>query len=106
MEAATKKKLLVGLLILAGGLLLGSISAYLLYLGQFARYQDSEYSFLIKYPRAWKLVVHPQPGAAAVFLSPKENALDVFQENVNVTIQDVPPDLATIKSFSQRILFQ
>ena len=106
MEPSTKKRLLIGMVVAAGVLLLAAVVWYLAFVGQFAAYQDGTYGFTIKYPRSWQKAVHPQPGAAVVFVSPKETALDAFQENVNIAVADVPPELATLKSFSAKILEQ
>ena len=73
---------------------------------QFAGYQNSSYRFSLRYPKNWQVIESPQPGVAVVFLSPKETALDVFRENINITIQPVPDEIASIKTFSRTIVEQ
>ncbi len=106
MDAATKKNVLIGIAALAGVLLLAALGWFIFQASQFATYKDATYKFSIKYPKAWKMVAAPQPGAAVVFVSPKETALDTFQENVNISITPVPPEIATLKNFSDAILMQ
>ena len=52
----------------------------------FAMYKNSQYKFRIKYPKTWQ-VVENTDGAAVVFVSPKENSLDVYQENFGIAVQ-------------------
>ncbi len=103
---ATKKKLLIGIVSVAGALLLAVAVWFLLYTLQFGVYKDNTYRFSIKYPKKWQMTKTPQPGVAVIFVTPKESVLDVFQENVNITVEDVPPDIATLKSFSDKVIAQ
>ena len=73
---------------------------------QFTDYQDPSYKFDLRYPTKWQVIKRPQAGVAVVFLSPKESAMDVFRENINVTVQPVPDDIASIKTFSYTITEQ
>ncbi len=63
-------------------------------------------SFHIKYPSGWQAMTKPQAGVVAAFVSPKENALDVLQENINITVEPVPDTLSTVASFSQMVTKQ
>ena len=102
MEQRHKKAILIGVCAAAGaGMLWG-----LAWLGKFDVYKDKTYGFSIEYPRRWQKVVAPQPGAAVVFVSPKENPQDRFQENVNITVQNVPAEIATLEDFSDRAVLQ
>ncbi len=77
---------------------------YLLYLNtQFKVYQDDQYKFSIKYLKSWKMIVHPKPGVAVIFLRPKETALDPMQESFNVTVAPLPKDVFTLEEFSNKI---
>jgi len=102
----TKKTILIAIAITAGVLLLFAILWFLNFTGQFHLYRDKAYGFSIKFPKHWQVISHPQPGGAVVFVSPKETAMDAFQENVNIAVQDVPPGIATLKTFSDQILLQ
>ena len=70
---------------------------------QFSVYQDDQYKFSIKYPKTWKVVVHPKTDVAVIFLRPKDTALDTLQENFNVTIQPVPDDIVNLEAFSATV---
>ncbi len=101
-----KKAVLIVIASLAGSLLLAA-SVWLLYFeAQFSVYQDSQYKFSIKYPKTWRVVIHPQVNVAVVFLRPKDTALDTLQENFNVTIQAMPEDIYTLEAFSARVKTQ
>lgn len=51
-------------------------------------YRNEEYRFEIKYPSNW-IKKEQVMGSVVVFLSPRESASDIFQENLNVMIQDL-----------------
>ncbi len=106
MQPQTKKTILITLASIAGALLLAAAGWLLYFNSHFGSYQDAQHHFIVKYPTAWKFIKSPQPSVAVVFQSPKENALDVLQENVNITVQAVPPHLASLKSFSDKIYQQ
>src|SRR4029079_996972 len=53
-------------------------------------YEDKASGIRIKYPSYWTMVDHPEGGAIVAFLSPRQNSLDLFSENVNITIQPLP----------------
>ncbi|MBT5015860.1 hypothetical protein HOM98_00065 [Candidatus Peregrinibacteria bacterium] len=54
----------------------------------FSHFSDLEYFFETDYPTAWEVDVDDSI-VAATFLSPYEDALDYFSENVNITTEDV-----------------
>jgi len=103
MESSTKKIILIVIASIAGLLLLAALGFYLYFISQFSVYQDDQYKFSIKYPKAWKVIVHPKPSVAVVFLRPKDTALDRLQENFNVTVQEVPSVASTLPAFSEAI---
>jgi hypothetical protein len=103
MDASLKKKILIGIASTAGLLLLLALGWLLYFNAQFSVYQDDQYKFSIKYPKTWRVVIHPQANVAVVFLRPKDTALDMLQENFNVTIQPQPDDILTLAAFSARI---
>ncbi len=106
MQQNTKKIILVSIASLAGIVLLGALGWFVYFVSQFASYQDSLYHFSVKYPKEWKVIKNPQPSLAAMFISPKETAMDVFQENFNVTVQPVPEHLASLATYSETITRQ
>ncbi len=103
MSVSLKKNILIGMAVLAGLLLLVALGWLLYFKAQFSVYQDDQYKFSIKYPKTWKVIIHPQANVAVVFLRPKDTALDTVQENFNVTIQPLPNDLFTLAAFSATI---
>ena len=103
MEASLKKTILIGIAAAAGLLLLAAIGWFLYFNGQFRVYQDDQYKFSIRYPSTWRVIVHPKPNVAVVFLRPKDTALDTVQENFNVTVQPTPPDIFTLAAFSATV---
>ena len=84
-------------------LLLAALGWLLYFNAQFSVYQDDQYKFSIKYPKTWKVIIHPQANVAVVFLRPKDTAMDTVQENFNVTVQPVPEESLTLPAFSARI---
>ena len=103
MEASTKKTILIVIASCAGLLLLAALGWFLYFNSQFKVYQDYKYKFSIKYPRTWRVVVHPKPMVAVVFLRPKDTALDALQENFNVTVQPLPDNIPSLSAFSAAI---
>ncbi len=61
--------------------------------------------FSIKYPAKWIKVVN-KDGASVIFLSPKESDLDVFQENVNVVVQNQTGAPMSLQKYTDRAIFQ
>ena len=106
MNTQTKKKILTTVGVMAALIMAAGIVLIVYNAGQFADYQNSSYKFFVRYPKNWQVIESPQPGVAVVFLSPKETALDVFRENINITIQPVPDEIASIKTFSRTIIEQ
>ena len=51
-------------------------------------YKNSDYGFEIKYPSDWQKNEQVE-GVVVAFLSPKKNASDTFQENLNILVQDL-----------------
>lgn len=106
MNVQTKKNILIAVGVAAALVMAAGIALIVYHAGQFADYQNSSYKFSVSYPSKWQVIESPQPGVAVVFLSPKETALDVFRENINITIQPVPDEIASIKTFSRTITEQ
>ena len=103
MNASTKKIILISIVSIAGLLLLAALGFFLYFNSQFEVYQDAQYKFSIKYPKNWKVIPHPRPTVAVVFLRPKDTAFDTLQENFNVTVQPVPEVDSTLPAFSAAI---
>ena len=106
MNPLIKKIILIVLVSIAGLFLLAAVGWYFFSTTQFAVYQDDQYKFSIKYPKAWKVVPHYKPNTVVLFLRPKDTALDLIQENFNVTIQPMPDTLSTMDAFTARVKMQ
>ena len=106
MEQKTKKIILISIAAVAGTLLLAALVFYVFFQSQFTVYQDTTHGFSVKYPKDWQKLVAPQPGAAVVFISPKETALDVFLENVNISIEPLPEGISNVQGLSEQIILQ
>ncbi len=105
MKPETKKIILITLWCLAATVLAAGAVGLWIRASQFSLYQDSQYQFSMKYPKDWEKREHAY-GTAVVFVRPKQTALDIFQPNVNVTVQDIPDTVATLGSFSETITKQ
>ncbi len=68
-----------------------------------ATYQDSEIS--LKYPGDWQIQqVHPPVGGdRIVFESPKQDSSDSYQENITLTIIDLPQPLTSQEYYQQQL---
>ena len=58
---------------------------------RFSSYKNIAFGFSLKYPPSWALKENAL-GVVVAFISPPESALDIYQENVNIVIQDLPPE--------------
>jgi len=61
-------------------------------------YTDSTNKFKINYPNKW---VKKNNVNAIVFLSPKESDKDLFQENVNLMLQDLSQKPMTLEQYTE-----
>lgn len=62
---------------------------------KWVKYSGNGYE--ISYPESW---TKQQKGTATFFLSPKENEKDLFQENVNVMVQDLSSQPMTLEDYT------
>ena len=64
-------------------------------------YTDPVYKIEVKYPKTWtrKDGLKEYPGLIAVFLSARESAGDIFQENVNLIVQDLSTNPMTLSNY-------
>lgn len=59
----------------------------------------------MKFPSYWKPVIDPKNGAVVIFIAPKKDALAMFQENLNVSIKDMPQAM-TMDFLNKQIISQ
>ncbi|MFH1538463.1 MAG: PsbP-related protein [bacterium] len=67
---------------------------------KFLMYDSSAYGIRIKYPSNWTKTEQVM-GSVAAFLSPQETASDIFQENLNVIVQDLSTQPMTLEEFTE-----
>ena len=103
MDASRKKMILIIIAWSAGLLLLAALGWLLSFNAEFRVYHDNQYKFSIKYPKTWRVIIHPRANVAVIFLRPKDTALDTVRENFNVVIQPLPNDIFTLAAFSATI---
>lgn len=106
MKPKTKKIILITIASLIGLALVALLVFYIWFSSLFSVYHDKQYNFSMKYPKSWNKVVAPQAGAAVAFVSPKETAMDIFQENVNIAVQDMPDSISTAKALAEQATVQ
>lgn len=88
------------------GVILIIVAIYMaLSVQRFLVFEDPKWGIRIKYPEDWGKIEN-QPGVAVIFLSPKETDLDVFQENVNIVVQDLSKDPMTLKNYTDLAIRQ
>jgi serine/threonine-protein kinase len=63
-------------------------------------YDNSAYGIRINYPSGWAKGEQLM-GAVVTFLSPKESATDIFQENLNVVVQDLSLHPMTLEEYTE-----
>lgn len=68
-------------------------------------YKNEAAGFTMKYPATWA-VKENYKGAVVIFHSPVENALDFFQENVNIVIQDLTNEPNNLVIYTEKAIRQ
>lgn len=106
-KKVSHKKLIFKIIAFCVGFSLLSMIVYIIFFNlQFTVYNDDQYQFSIKYPKSWKVVVHPKKNVAVIFVRPKDTGFDAMQDNFNVTVQPLPKDIYTLEEFSNTIKAQ
>ena len=105
MENRIKQSKLINKVIIIVGVLL--FLTLLVYWGNVAllTYSHPTDHFSIEYPSQW-VKMENKDGASVVFISPKQNSLDTFQENVNVVIQDLGETPMSLGKYTETAIFQ
>jgi hypothetical protein len=84
-----KKVFLISLGVLAGAVVLMFIALGVFCHMKFVTYANDQDGVEMVYPRTWEVKERPMPDVLVAFLSPKDNALDTFTENVNISTYDM-----------------
>ena len=64
-------------------------------------YKNSNAGIQLKYPSNWKMQEHLETGALVVFVSPLDNALDIYPDNANITIQDISKNPLNLEEYAR-----
>jgi hypothetical protein len=84
-----KRIILVGLGVLAGLVVVWAIGVWIFVLLTVTTYHSEKDGVDISYPKTWAVKEHPAADVVVAFVAPKDNALDTFSENVNVSTYDM-----------------
>ena len=84
-----KRITLISIGALAGAIVILALGLWIFFLVTFKTYLNETDGIQISYPRTWEVKEHPAENVFVAFLSPKDNALDTFTENVNVSTFDM-----------------
>ena len=97
---------LVWVAVITLGLLLAAFAVwFFLFQYNFETYTQARQKFSIKYPTDWYKQEN-QEGASVIFLSPLDNQLDFFKENVNVVVQDLSKSSMELKDYTDTAIRQ
>ena len=104
-----KKSRLFGLLISLGVFLIVIAIMAVIQVTPYAVYQNQAAGIRLKYPAYWKMIDHPENRAIVGFVTPQQNAMDTFYENVNITVYEITAVSKTslsLAQFSQMVIRQ
>jgi len=105
MKRRQRQMLLISIVLVVGLCLILGTLLYLKSENKFLKYKDPYGQFTIKYPAEWE-AMQDYGGAAVVFASPQENALDADRENVNIVIQDLSANPMTLDQYTELAIKQ
>lgn len=105
MDQDKKKNTLIIIWSVAAAVFVAALAWLIIYLVNNPTYHNKQYRFSLVYPGKWKKFENFH-GAPVAFIRPKKTALDTFEVNVNVSVQEVPDERATLAAFSETILKQ
>ncbi len=94
------------LLSIIGVLVLAVVTAGVWFLLVFKQYRNDAAKVRLYYPGSWAVKEKPLDNVVAIFVSPKETALDSFQETVNVSIYDMTPNIISQDEYVRMALGQ
>lgn len=95
-----KKIGLISAGVVAALVLVGYFIAFIVNESKYTAYYDKFYKISIKYPKGWNAI--PDHGGSIVaFISNRDNELDSFAENFNISVTDLPEHVTTLAQFSK-----
>ena len=105
MEKRQKQKIIISLISAIAILLILAVVWLLSKSYRFSQYKDPSRGFSLVYPADWTLEENKN-GAAVIFYSPVENALDLFKENVNIVVQDISRNPLNLDKYTEIAIHQ
>jgi hypothetical protein len=84
-----KKIILISLSVLAGLIVALVIGLWIFCFVTLSTYRSEKDGVEIAYPKSWEVREHPATDVIVAFVSVKENELDTFNENVNLSTYDM-----------------
>src|ERR1041384_1451250 len=73
--------------------------------GNFTDYGNSTLGVNVKYPSEWQRAVQAGGGISIIqFFSPLQNKSDIFRENVNIAIENLPNNKTNVTQYSRASL--
>jgi len=103
MNSQTKRIALIASASVVGFIGLFMIGAWLFFVFSVSTYENKKEGFAIKYPSGWTVNERPDPDVAVIFLGPKKNALQLFQDNVNFSTKDLSREPMTIEQYAEEV---
>ncbi len=73
---------------------------------RFLSYQDPVYGIKIQYPKEWTVHEKAEGVGVVAFRSPPKGSMDVFQENLNIVVQDLGGRSIPLMQFNEMAINQ
>ncbi len=100
-----QKIVMISIIAGLGTLVLGAAIAYVIQSSQYATFTDEYYKIQMKYPKKWT-VRKDYGGTVVAIVAPLDNSLDNFNENINISVVDLPPEVTTLDKFTKIAMLQ
>ncbi len=94
------------LLSIIGVLFLAVVTIGIWFMMAFKQYHNHHAGMNIYYPGNWQVKEKPLDNVVAIFISPKETALDSFQETVNFSTYDMSQNVISLDDYVKLALEQ
>ncbi|MCA9406971.1 MAG: hypothetical protein KC684_10560, partial [Candidatus Omnitrophica bacterium] len=105
MENRRQRLFWINILLATALLIMGAVGGFYWWQNRFSTYNNDRYGFSIKYPSDWTVSENTN-GAVVLFYSPLENDLDIFQENVNIVVQDISRNKMDVREYTELAIRQ
>ena len=99
-KSSRQDVIVIGVAMGLGAIFFAVLIWFTIFSSPFSVFTEDRYHLSIKYPSNWT-VAKGYEGTIVSFVSPKEDALDGFQENLNITAQPLSPKTMTLDDYSK-----